>query len=490
MKIEFTNTIDQTGAVCVAVYAKNKTSSAADVMDTATDGMVRKAIASARFTGKAGQVLEVLAPSGVKADRVIIAGVGNQQDNMEQAWESFGAGVMQKLITSGVSAITFVVGALDGAHAARIVFGAMLAAYRFDQHRTTLSDDKKPSVTHIRIAGEQHASAKQQYAALHELAQGVYLARDLVSEPGNIVNPESFAARVQQLEVHGLEIEILNEKDMAKLGMHSLLSVGAGSNYGSKLAIMKWNGGKKGDAPVVLVGKGVTFDTGGISLKPSNGMWDMKGDMGGAAAVTGAMRALAGRKANANVIGIVGLVENMPDAAATRPGDIITSANGQTIEVQNTDAEGRLVLVDALWYGITSFKPCRIIDLATLTGAIIVSLGQENGGLFSNDDSLANDLSAAGAASGEPLWRLPLGSGYDKLIDTPNADMKNIGGAGAGSITAAQFLQRFVGDVPWAHLDIAGMAWKDKRADPRESVWATGFGVRLLERFISLSHED
>jgi leucyl aminopeptidase len=219
-------------------------------------------------------------------------------------------------------------------------------------------------------------------------------------------------------------------------------------------------------------------------------MWDMKGDMGGAAAVTGAMRAIAGRKAKANVIGIVGLVENMPDAAATRPCDIIKSADGQTIEVQNTDAEGRLVLVDALWYGINSFKPCRIIDLATLTGAILVALGQENAGLFSNDDHLANDLTLAGKLSGEEVWRLPLGSGYDKLIDTPNADMKNIGGPFAGSITAAQFLKRFVGEVPWAHIDIAGMAWKDKRDDPRESVWATGFGVRLLDRFIAENHES
>ncbi|VAV88847.1 Cytosol aminopeptidase PepA [hydrothermal vent metagenome] len=489
MKIEFTSKTDQKGALCVAVFADNKTSDAADILDTATDGALRKAIASSRFDGKLGQILELLAPSGVTAERILIVGVGEKTDQMEQAWENFGATAMQAILTSGVTSLTFVVGECDGNCAAHIVFGARLAAYRFDQHRTTMQKNKKPSVSSICIAGTNHVQAKKHYARLHELAEGVYLARDLVSEPGNIIHPESFAKRVQKLESHGLVVEILDEKDMAKLGMNALLSVGAGSKYGCKLAVMKWYGGKKGDAPVVLVGKGVTFDSGGISLKPGNGMWDMKGDMGGAAAVTGAMRALAGRKAKANVIGIVGLVENMPDMLATRPGDIVTSADGQTIEIQNTDAEGRLVLVDALWYGLTSFKPSRIINLATLTGAIIVSLGHENAGLFSNDDALANDLSAAGKLSGEPVWRLPLGSGYDKLIDTPNADMKNIGGAAAGSITAAQFLKRFVGDVPWAHLDIAGVGWKSKRADPREPVWATGYGVRLLDRFIAEFHE-
>lgn len=489
MKFEFTDNIEQSGAICVAIYADNKFSAAANTIDGQSGGAISKAINAARFNGKSGQILEILAPNGVRADRIVVAGVGEQANEMSLSWEAFGASVVKVILTSGITEITFVTGDLDGAAAARILFGARLASYRFDQHRTKLSEDKKPSVSILRIAGSQKNQAKTHFAALEQLADGVFLARDLVSEPGNIVNPESFAARIQALSNTGLEIEILDEKDMRKLGMLSLLSVGAGSNYGSKLAIMKWNGGKRGEAPVVLVGKGVTFDAGGISLKPGNGMWDMKGDMGGAAAVTGAMRAIAGRKAKSNVIGIVGLVENMPDAAATRPGDIVTSANGQTIEIQNTDAEGRLVLADALWYGITSFKPCRIIDVATLTGAIIVSLGHENAGLFSNDDALAEDLTTAGKISGEPVWRLPLGSGYDKLIDTPNADMKNIGGAGAGSITAAQFLKRFVGDVPWAHLDIAGMAWKDKRLDPRESVWATGFGVRLLDRFIAESHE-
>ncbi|MBL1430006.1 leucyl aminopeptidase [Oceanicaulis sp. AH-315-P02] len=490
MKINFTNKSPKKGAVCVAIFDDNKFSDAANALDSDSGGSIRKALETSRFSGKAGQVIQILAPMGVDADRIIVAGVGKQDNDMALAWESYGAAVIKELLTSGLETITFSVGDLEGIYSARIAFGALLAAYRFDNHRTKLSADKKPSVDFVCIDGSQKKTGEVEFSSLNELAEGVYLARDLVSEPGNIINPESFAKCIQGLSDTGLEIEVLDEKDMRKLGMDSLLSVGAGSNYGSKLAIMKWMGGKAGDAPVVLVGKGVTFDSGGISLKPGNGMWDMKGDMGGAAAVTGAMRAIAGRKAKANVIGIVGLVENMPDAAATRPGDIIKSADGQTIEVQNTDAEGRLVLVDAIWYGITSFKPCRIIDLATLTGAILVALGQENAGLFSNDDRLASDLTVAGKISGEEVWRLPLGSGYDKLIDTPNADMKNIGGPFAGSITAAQFLKRFVGDVPWAHIDIAGTAWKDKRADPRESVWATGFGVRLLDRFIAESHES
>jgi len=490
MKFEFTEQTNNKGAVCVAIFADSKFSDAANALDADSGGAIHRAIEHSRFSGKTGELLEILAPVGVSASRILVVGIGEQSNDMALAWEAFGASVLKRVLSSGETDLTFVTGDLDASYGARIAFGAKLAAYRFDQHRTTLDENKKPSIALVRIQIAQKKQAKALFSSLNELAEGVYLARSLVSEPGNIIHPESFAAQIQDLAKNGLEIEILDKKDMSKLGMNALLSVGAGSKYGSKLAIMKWLGGPKNEAPVVLVGKGVTFDTGGISLKPGNGMWDMKGDMGGAAAVTGTMRAIAGRKAKANVIGIVGLVENMPDALATRPGDIVTSANGQTIEVQNTDAEGRLVLVDALWYGLTSFKPCRIIDLATLTGAILVALGHENAGLFCNDDALASDLTAAGKLSGEPVWRLPLGSGYDKLIDTPNADMKNIGGPTAGSITAAQFLKRFVGEVPWAHIDIAGMAWKDKRPDPRESVWATGFGVRLLDRFIAENHEN
>jgi leucyl aminopeptidase len=272
--------------------------------------------------------------------------------------------------------------------------------------------------------------------------------------------------------------------------MHSLLGVGQGSVKESQLGIMTWNGGKAGDDPVILVGKGVCFDTGGISLKPGAGMEDMRGDMGGAAAVTGAMRALAERKAKVNVVGLVGLVENMPDGDAIRPGDILTSASGQTIEVQNTDAEGRLVLCDVLWYAQEHYKPRAMVDLATLTGAIVISLGHHHAGMFTESDALAKELTAAGLDEGERVWRLPLGPEYDTLIKSKFADMRNIGGRAAGSITAAQFLKRFINEgVKWAHLDIAGVAWVDGEKAPTDPSWASGFGPRLLDRWIAENYE-
>ncbi|MFZ4687309.1 MAG: leucyl aminopeptidase, partial [Hyphomonadaceae bacterium] len=313
------------------------------------------------------------------------------------------------------------------------------------------------------------------------------------SEPPNVLHPESYADRIQELTELGLEIEVLDVAAMTKLGMGSLLGVGQGSVRGSRLVVLKWMGAKdKKSAPVAFVGKGVTFDTGGISLKPGPGMQDMKGDMGGSAAVVGAMISIAKRKAKANVVGLVGLVENMPDGNAQRPGDIVRAAAGKTIEIQNTDAEGRLVLCDVLWYAQKKFHPKAMIDLATLTGAIIISLGNEHAGLFSNDDDLASKLTAAGKVEGEPVWRLPLGAGYDKQIDSEVADMRNIGNAGnAGSITAAQFLQRFVDEGrAWAHLDIAGTAWKPGNDNPLEPTWATGWGVRILDRLIADNYED
>jgi leucyl aminopeptidase len=324
---------------------------------------------------------------------------------------------------------------------------------------------------------------------MEAVADGVYLARDLVNEPSNFLRPPDYAKRIEKLADLGLEIEVLGEKEMKKLGMHSLLGVGQGSVAESKIVIMKWNGGKKGDKPLGFIGKGVTFDTGGISLKPGLGMEEMKGDMGGAAAVTGAMHAIAARKAKANVVGVIGLVENMPDGNAQRPGDIVTAMSGTTIEILNTDAEGRLVLADALWYTQEKYKPAVMIDLATLTGAVLVALGNLNAGLFSNNDELADKLLASSKASGEPLWRLPLSKGYDKIIDTPNADVKNTGGRWAGSITAAQFLQRFANDVPWAHLDIAGTAFGAPKDDICQS-WASGYGVRLLNQLVADHYEN
>ena len=375
--------------------------------------------------------------------------------------------------------------------AVRAALGAKLAAYRFDNYRTKLKPDDKPSLTGLNLVTEDSKAAKAAFKPLDAAADGTYLARDLVNLPPNDLYPGSYAARIEDLAKHGLEIEILGEKELAKLGMNSMLGVGQGSVKESKLGIMRWNGGKDGDAPVALVGKGVCFDTGGISLKPGAGMEDMRGDMGGSAAVVGTMLALAKRKAKANVVGLVGLVENMPDGDAIRPGDILTSASGQTIEVQNTDAEGRLVLCDVLWYAQEHYKPTAIVDLATLTGAIVIGLGHHHAGLFTNNDKLSDQLTQAGMTEGERVWRLPLGPEYDKQLKSKFADMRNIGGRAAGSITAAQFLQRFVDKgQTWAHLDIAGVAWVEGEKAPTDPSWASGFGPRLLDRWIADNYES
>jgi leucyl aminopeptidase len=358
-----------------------------------------------------------------------------------------------------------------------------------DKYRTKLADTAKPTVETLTVVSAP-AEASTLWPSYHAIAEGVALTKELVTEPANIIYPDSFVERCKHLAELGVEISVLDDKDMAALGMGALLGVAQGSRRPARLLVMKWDGtGGSQERPVALVGKGVTFDTGGISIKPAAGMEDMKWDMGGAGAVAGAMKALAGRKAKAYVVGVCGLVENMPDGNAQRPGDIVTSMSGQTIEVLNTDAEGRLVLCDALHWVQEKYNPEYVVDLATLTGAIIVSLGSEYAGLFSNSDDLADKLTAAGKASGDPLWRFPLSKAYDKMIDSPIADMKNIGGKGAGSITAAQFLGRFIKDgVKWAHLDIAGTVWADK-AGPVWDKGATGFGVRLLDRFVADNFE-
>jgi leucyl aminopeptidase len=316
----------------------------------------------------------------------------------------------------------------------------------------------------------------------------VLLTLDLVNEQSNFLYPEEFAKRAKALTKVGVKVEVLGEAQMKKLGMGSLLGVGQGSTRESQLVVMRWSGGKAGDKPVAFVGKGVCFDTGGISLKPPAGMEDMKGDMGGAACVTGLLYALAARKARVNAVGVIGVVENMPDGNAQRPGDIVTSMSGQTIEVINTDAEGRLVLADALWYTAKRFQPKFMIDLATLTGAIMIALGKEYAGLFSNDDTLSKQLATAGEAENEKVWRMPMGPTYDKQINSQFADMKNTGGREAGSITAAQFLKRFVATSKWAHLDIAGTAMASPQSAINHS-WGSGWGVRLLNRLVSDNYE-
>ena len=426
-----------------------------------------------------------------RGTRVFVVGRGKDE---VFDYEMAVAKVAKALRGSGVRELTLHLAGTGASadDAARAALGARLATYTFDRHKTKTKSKKAP-LRKVRVATDDPKAARQAYDNYYgPVGDGVIFARDLVNEPPNVIYPKAYAKRLRKLEDIGLSVEVLDEDKMEELGMNALLGVGKGSERESQLVIMRYQGGSEDEKPVLLVGKGVTFDSGGISLKPGANMWDMKGDMGGSAAVSGTLAALALREAKANVVGIVGLVENMPDGRAQNPGDIVTSMSGQTIEVQNTDAEGRLVLADALHYGIHRFEPAACVDLATLTGAIIISLGHDHAGMFTPDDGLAEQLSLAGEASTDKVWRLPMGDSYDKLLNSPFADMKNIGGRAAGSITAAQFLKRFVPDgTSWAHLDIAGTGMKPSgRHDPRESTFGTGFGVRLLNRWIAQQYES
>jgi len=465
-----------------------------DTADMALAPLVKRAAETARFDGETAAVVELLAPADRPETRILLLGIGDSALADAGAFERAGGAVTARLLTSGETRVVIDVTGLDPAiglasAAARLAYGALLRGWRYDVYRTRLPEKQRPSVTEIIVVGGgPHAEAA--FAPLARIADGVAFARELVTEPANVIYPESFVERCQRLAELGVRIRVLDEAEMRALGMGALLGVSQGSARAPRLLALEWDGtGGGAKRPVVLVGKGVTFDTGGISIKPAAGMEDMKWDMGGAAAVAGTLMALAGRKAKAHVVGICGLVENMPSGTAQRPGDVVTTLSGQTVEVINTDAEGRLVLCDAITWAQREYEPALLIDLATLTGAMIIALGDIHGGLFSNDDALAADLLEAGRASGDPLWRFPLGEAYDKLIDSPIADMKNVGPRGAGSITAAQFIKRFIGDgVKWAHLDIAGMVWAAKPGP----VWdkgATGYGVRLLDRYIAERHE-
>ena len=445
------------------------------------------AAATSKFTGKSKSKLDVLAPSGTPASRLLAIGAGDVEKLKETDWMALGGVACAAL--SGEEQVSILFPG-EATAAAAFAQGYLLRSYKFDKYKTKKKDDdKKPAkAAKIVIMLDAATAARKAWIANKAVAQGTILARDLVNEPANVLTPLEFAKRAAALSKLGVEIETLTEKEMKKLKMDALLGVSQGSRNPPRMVVMKWNGGKAKDKPLAFVGKGVTFDTGGISIKPSGGMEDMKGDMGGAAAVTGLMQALAARKAKVNVIGIIGLVENMPDGNAQRPGDIVTSMSGQTIEIINTDAEGRLVLCDALWYCKEKYKPKFMINLATLTGAVLVALGQQHAGLFSNDDELAQNLSDAGISSGEKVWRLPLAKEYDKMIDSKFADMKNTGGRFAGSITAAQFLARYVGDTPWAHLDIAGTALGSPQTDINTS-WSAGYGVGLLNQLVADVYE-
>ncbi|MDB5690073.1 MAG: multifunctional aminopeptidase [Sphingomonas bacterium] len=449
--------------------------------------IVRQSAELARFEGEPGAILELFVAEEGDARRLLLVGTGTGTD----AYERAGGALTARLLTSGETRLVVdLSGAgVSGEVAARLASGALLRGWRHDVYRTKLPAKSRPSLTEIVIVGADDSAAAA-WERLEAIAAGVSLTRELVAEPANVIYPESFVERVRHLTDLGIEVETLDEAAMREAGMGALLGVSQGSLREARLLVLRWDGTGGTQDPIAFVGKGVTFDSGGISIKPAGGMEDMKWDMGGAGAVVGAMKALAGRKAKAHVIGVCGLVENMPDGNAQRPGDVVTSMSGQTIEVINTDAEGRLVLCDALTWVQRRYNPKTIVDLATLTGAMIIALGHEHGGMFSNSDELAEQLLAAGKSSGDLLWRMPLGDAYDKLIESPIADMKNVGSREAGSITAAQFLLRFIEEgVRWAHLDIAGMVWAGKPG-PLWDKGATGYGVRLLDRFVADNFEQ
>jgi leucyl aminopeptidase len=475
------------GALVLCMTEGDPPAGLAREAEEASGGLLARALEAAGFKGRKGQAttLHGIGPW----TRVVAVGLGKAAELSAEAAEAAG-GAMAPALAQEREA-TVAAEALAPALAAQLGFGAVLRAWRFDRYRTKEKEEDKPKLERLAIATGHAAAAKTAFAPLRAVADGVFLARELVSEPPNVLHPVEFAERCKGLERLGVEVEVMGPKELKRLGFGAMLGVAQGSAHEARMVVMQWKGAPRGkkQKPLALIGKGVTFDTGGISIKPAAGMEDMKWDMAGAGAVVGAMAAIAGRKAKADVVGLVGLVENMPSATAQRPGDVVKTASGQTVEVINTDAEGRLVLADVMWYCQDRFDPRGMVDLATLTGAIIIALGHEHAGLFSNDDTLAQQVIAAGAAVGEKCWRMPLADAYDKQIKSDIADMKNVGGRPGGSITAAQFLQRFTNGKPWAHLDIAGTAWssKDAATVPKG---ATAFGVRLLDRLVAETAEE
>lgn len=495
MKITFSKTVDMAGKTAVFLCFENKelTKSAA-AFDDQCGGLLTKALKVNRFEGKVKETLVLNAPVGVDANRVVLLGLGDKTKLTPQLLEECGASIFAALTSSPDTNAVLTVDSLglsiqDGDVAAHLGTGAVLRSWRFDKYHTKLGADKKPSLTHMDIATPAFDGATVAFDRLSKVSDGVFLTRTLVSEPPNVIYPETLAAQFSTLSDMGVKVRVFDVDAMKKMGMNALLGVGLGSARDPRLVVLEWHGAGDDSAPIAFVGKGVTFDTGGISLKPAAGMESMKFDMGGAGVVGGLFKALAGRKAKVNAVGVVGLVENMPSGTAQRPSDVVVSMSGQTIEILNTDAEGRLVLADALWYTQQEFKPKFMVDLATLTGAIGVALGNHNAGLFSNNDELATRLFDAGNAVGETVWRMPLSEKYDRDTDSTIADVQNVGNGKAGSITAAQFLQRFVNNVPWAHLDIASMAWADKALSLCEK-GATAFGVRLLNHLVQTHYES
>lgn len=514
LEITFADLNKRTEAVTALIVSDGpKFGSTGTKLDETSKGSLSKATEAADFKGRNKQSVEVLAPTGLDIKRLVLIGCGKPTEKIPNDWIMLGGSAVGTLTARKCETASLIVEVEDSTEetaseiAALIAQGAVLRHYSFRKYLTRPTDTdngnnadndtaaKKASARReglhkLTVHCAQPEKAKAAYQRLRAVADGVMVARDLVNEPANALGPIEFATEAKKLEKLGVEVEIIDDKELKKLGFGALLAVSQGSARPGRVAVMQWNGAKskKATKPICFVGKGVVFDTGGISIKPAQGMEDMKGDMGGAACVTGLMHALAARKANVNAVGLIGIVENMPSGTATRPGDIVKSLSGQTVEVLNTDAEGRLVLADVITYAIDRFKPRFVIDLATLTGAIMVALGKEYAGLYSNDDALAQELAAASTSTGEKVWRMPLDKAYDKMIESKNADMKNIGGRWAGACTAAAFIQRFVKDTPWVHIDLAGTAMDSGRNEINQS-WGSGWGVRLLDRLVADHYE-
>ncbi|MBX9622069.1 MAG: leucyl aminopeptidase [Alphaproteobacteria bacterium] len=476
--------------LCLGVYEENNLPAPTQKWDKTLKGLLSESLKKSRFKGKLNQSLSVFSPEGTQ---FILVGLGKSSDQNEMQAIKIGGSIAGALTASpsgeGAVEIYDLKGYKDEELVANLAYGALLKSWRFEKYFTTKTPDELYNVKKITFMTPDLAATEKHFNPLSAIAEGVFFTRTVVSEPGNVIIPETLAKAAETLKKDGVKVEVLSTKEMKKLGMNALLGVAQGSVHEPKFVVMQWEGGAKKEAPIAFVGKGVTFDSGGISIKPSANMEEMKYDMAGAGVVIGLMKALASRKAKANVVGVVGLVENMPSGSAQRPGDVVKSMSGQTIEVINTDAEGRLVLADALWYTQERFKPKFMVNLATLTGAMVICLGSERAGLFSSDAKLSKNLLAAGEKVGELLWEFPMDEAYDKDINSDIADVRNTStGRGGGSITAAKFLQRFTNKLPWAHLDIAGVAWASKDL-PFCAKGATAFGVRLLDRLVADNYE-
>ncbi|MEI8320545.1 MAG: leucyl aminopeptidase [Alphaproteobacteria bacterium] len=484
------------GSIFVGIFEEGTFTAAAELLNEKTSGLIKKSLTCTHFSGKKGEFLSMIAPAGISLQRIVLFGLGKQEHLKALDAMEIGAHIIVEAKKIPDKNITIMLDLVESDHlknpklAALVGSGLLLRSYEFTKYKTQLKEKDKTHIKDVSIVTDSPKVATDLFAEEEKIAEGVFFARTLAIEPPNVLYPETFVKELKTLTKLGVKLEVLDTEYMEKMGMHALLGVGQGSTKPSYLAIMMWNGAEKDEAPIAFVGKGVTFDSGGISIKPSARMDEMKMDMCGAAAVSGLMHVLASRQAKVNVVGVVGLTENMPDGNAQRPGDIVKSMSGQTIEILNTDAEGRLVLADALWYTQDRFKPKAMIDLATLTNAIVVSLGSKFAGLFSNDEGLAHKIKQAGEETKEQVWQLPMDERYDRDIDSKIADVKNVGDNGASSITAAHFLQRFVNKTPWAHLDIAGTSWNhEKNIFSGCYPIPTGFGVRLLNTLVHKFYE-